>query len=228
MSKEEPNPTPPDEDTTANSDDDLTLPDNEDIDEPTPEPEQCRKYYTYEGEKKYADDFKVEEVWLYYENGKVVGWNPKTISDDKTKEAIPTNPYPGKSKPLWEEPKENEFDCSDITAMYERYFENEGYNTKFVTGSKFQLGWPPFVCHTWAEIECKDGSWKAFEGANGRYFKESRDSLREEYWMIRQEDETVFDYLSGFLLSRPVTEVDWWKDINATKNIKWCDNRLNK
>lgn len=157
---------------------------------PTPEPEQCLEYYIkYEGKQRHADMYKDgEKLYMYFENGTAVPW-------------------------IFETSIFHTFDCSEMSAMYERRFENLGYNAK-IRCTKFNL----FKAgHCWVVLENKNGSWTVFEATTQKIIKDAC-KIKARYSSWGGEYKTIKDvpwyirYIS----------FNWWDHFDEYKDIKWC------
>jgi PGF-CTERM protein len=158
---------------------------------PTPEPEQCVKYYNYEGEQIYADMFEDgQKIRMRFENGTSVFW-------------------------IFESGFFATFDCSEMSAMHERQFENLGYNAK-IRCSKFNLFKPR---HCWVVLENENGSWTVFEATKQKIIKDDC-KIKANYSSWGRESETIEDALGPFNIY--YISFNWWDHFDEYKDINWC------
>ena len=158
---------------------------------PTPEPEQCVKYYNYEGEQIYADMFEDgQKIRMRFENGTSVFW-------------------------IFESGFFATFDCSEMSAMHERQFENLGYHAK-IRCSKFNLFKPR---HCWVVLENENGSWTVFEATKQKIIKDDC-KIKANYSSWGRESETIEDAIGRFYFY--YTSFNWWSQFDEYKDIDWC------
>ncbi|MCK4428817.1 MAG: hypothetical protein KAU95_00455, partial [Candidatus Aenigmarchaeota archaeon] len=151
---------------------------------PKEEPKQCKDYYTYEGEKKYADDFKdLQYIEICDDRGYPLQWNYK----------------------------DKEFDCSEMSAAYEWYFENQGYHA-VVAGGPAKLG-KSYGFHNWVLLEEREGSWVIFESTDHKIYRDPG-KHGNFYWKWYELETT--DFL------KEVYNWDWPQEFDEFKDINWC------
>jgi len=101
----------------------------------------------------------------------------------------------------WTKPyQEGVFDCSEMSAVLERYLENEGWHTKIVVGD-YPRGSGK---HAWLLVETSEGKYMPVETTNIKVIWWS-DPNFDNYWIYDDTFETIQD-----ALAYSETEFDWW------------------
>jgi len=151
---------------------------------PTLTPQDTIPYYTYTGEKKYAQWEEGDIITLYcIETGKDVDWYYQL----------------------------DIFDCSEMSALYERAFENAGYNAKIAAGYSSTDG------HAWVVVEKEDEG----DGVNWLWFEATAQQFVSP---INYEDYLdncfTFDNIIE-ALEYSEEEFNWWKELEDFENVIW-------
>jgi PGF-CTERM protein len=160
--------------------------------EPTPEP--CVKYYNYTGERKYPDHFiDGYLVQPSFPDHRIVLWNHT----------------PGV------------FDCSEMAAMYEWWFENRGYNATI----RVQRSWLG-QGHIWVMLERSDGTWIVWESTTQSAVL-NETLINKKYKKFDQEYETIRDVQKAENHFGRDDDFDWWNNFDEYKDTNWCDESPN-
>jgi hypothetical protein len=161
---------------------------------PTPTPtttipehnENERLYYTYFGEKQYAEWGVGDGISLYcIETGKDIGWYYEM----------------------------NIFDCSEMSAAYERAFENAGYNAKIARGNAYGA----WVGHAWVMVEKADNgdgvNWLWFEATNQHF-------MAPETYKEYLDECNTFDNINE-ALEWNNEDYNWWEELEDFNGVIW-------